>query len=70
MTKTATCQQMGKADAAGSRTAAHPAAAAQPARGPQPLDARFLSMVSGGSPKGGWQSAELLSTAGSPKGGW
>ena len=38
--------------------------------GPVLLDAALQALVSGGSPKGGWEVETSLGTDPSPKGGW
>lgn len=41
-----------------------------PVTGPVPLDAALQLLVSGGSPKGGWEMDIAQETDPSPKGGW
>lgn len=41
-----------------------------PVVGPVLLDAAALVLVSGGSPKGGWEIGNAPETDPSPKGGW
>lgn len=42
----------------------------EPERGPVVLDLEQLAQVSGGLPKGGWETSVVIEDPNLPKGGW